>query len=73
MSIEARLQEISDELTMLREAEHACSYALHYIAELAQALPSNIPMSHHAEMEIDEVHCEVTDRIQELEDKIEAI
>ena len=71
--IEARLQEIADELTMLREAEEACEYAMHYIAEVAQALPSNIPMSHHAEMEIEEVHSEVSDRIQELEDKIGAI
>lgn len=68
--IEVRLQEIADELQMLRDAQDACEYALHYIAEVAQALPTNIPMSHHAEMEIDEVHSEVTDRIQELEDKI---
>ena len=73
MSIEARLQEIADELQTLRNAEEACEYALHYITELAQALPSNVAMSHHAEMEIEEVHCEVTDRIQELEDKIGAI
>ena len=71
--IEARLQEIADELQTLRNAEEACEYAMHYIAEVAQALPSNIPMSHHAEMEIEEVHSEVFDRIQELEDKIGAI
>ena len=71
--IEVRLQEIADELQTLRNAEEACEYALHYIAELAQALPSNVSMSHHAEMEIEEVHSEVTDRIQELEDKIGAI
>jgi hypothetical protein len=71
--IEVRLQEIADELQTLRDAEEACEYAMHYIAELAQALPSNVVMSHHAEMEIEEVHSEVTDRIQELEDKIGAI
>ena len=71
--IEVRLQEIADELTTLREAEEACEYALHYIAEVAQALPSNVAMSHHAEMEMEEVHSEVSHRIQELEDKIGAI
>jgi prefoldin subunit 5 len=71
--IEVRLQEIADELDTLRSAEEACEYALHYIAEVAQALPTNIGMSHHAEMEIEEVHSEITDRIQELEDKIGAI
>ncbi len=68
--IEVRLQEIADELQTLRDAEEACEYALHYIAEVAQALPTNIRMSHHAEMEIEEVHSEVGERIQELEDKI---
>ncbi len=71
--IEVRLQEIAEELTMLREAEEACEYAMHYIAALAQVLPSNVAMSHHAEMEIEEVHSEVCDRIQDLEDKIGAI
>ena len=71
--IEVRLQEIADELDMLRRAEEACEYAMHYITELEQALPANVAMSHHAEMEIDEVHSEVCDRIQELEDKIGAI
>jgi len=73
MSIEARLQEITDELQTLRNAEEACQYALHYIAEVEQFLPNGIGMSHHAEMEMDEVHSEVCDRIQELEDKIGAI
>ena len=72
-AIEVRLQEIAVELTTLNEAQEACVYALHYIAEVAQALPSNIPMSHHAEMEIEEVHSEISERIQELEDKIGAI
>ena len=71
--IEVRLQEIADELSTLRDAEEACEYALHYIAEVEQFLPTNIGMSHHAEMEIEEVHSEVCDRIQELEDKIGAI
>ena len=71
--IEVRLQEIADELQMLRDAEEACEYALHYIAEVAHTLPTNIGMSHHAEMEMDEVLCEVQGRIQELEDKIGAI
>lgn len=71
--IEVRLQEIADELQMLRDAEEACEYALHYIAEVAQALPTNIGMSHHAEMEMEDVHSEVCERIQELEDKIGAI
>ena len=71
--IEVRLQEIADELETLRNAEEACEYAMHYIQELEQSLPSNIPMSHHAEMEIEEVHSEVSGRIQELEDKIGAI
>ena len=71
--MEVRLQEITNELQALREAEEACGYALHYIAEVEQALPTNIGMSHHAEMEMDEVFCDVQERIQELEDKIGAI
>ena len=71
--MEVRLQEIADELQALRDVEEACDYALHYIAEVAHNLPNNIGMSHHAEMEMEEVHCEVQERIQELEDKIGAI
>jgi prefoldin subunit 5 len=71
--IEVRLQEIADELQTLREAEEACQDAIHYIEKLTYCLPSNVAMSHHAEMEIEEVYCEITDRIQELEDKIGAI
>ena len=71
--IEVRLQEIADELETLRRAEEACEYALRYIAEVAQSLPAYVAMSHHAEMEIEEVHCELQERIQELEDKIGAI
>lgn len=71
--IEVRLQEIADELKELRRAEEACEYAMHYITEVEQFLPANVAMSHHAEMEMDEVHSEITDRIQELEDKIGAI
>ena len=71
--IEVRLQEIADELQTLRDAEEACDYALHYIREVANSLPENVAMSHHAEMEIEEVYCEIQERIQELEDKIGAI
>jgi hypothetical protein len=71
--IEVRLQEIADELQTLRDAEEACDYALHYIREVANSLPSDVAMSHHAEMEMEDVYCEITDRIQELEDKIGAI
>lgn len=71
--IEVRLQEIADELQALRNAEEACDYALHYIREVAHSLPSNMRTSHHAEMEMEEVHCELQERIQELEDKIGAI
>jgi len=68
--IEVRLQEIADELQTLREAEEACEYALHYIAEVAQALPASIGMSHHAVMEMEDVHCEIGKRIDEMEQKI---
>ena len=71
--MEVRLQEIADELQALRDVEEACDYALHYIREVEQSLPSNIGMSHHAEMEIEELYCELLERIQELEDKIGAI
>lgn len=71
--IEVRLQEIADELQALRDAEEACHYALHYITEVAQSLPSDMRTSHHAEMEMEEVHCELQERIQEMEDKIGAI
>ena len=71
--IEVRLQEIADELTTLREAEEACEYALHYIYEVESGLPSGIHMSHHAGMEMEEVHSDIQESIQELEDKIGAI
>ena len=70
MSIEKRLKEISDELQTLRRAEEACQYAMHHIQEVEQFLPAYIHMSHHAEMEINEVHDEIVDRIIELETKI---
>ena len=73
MSIEKKLQEISDELQTLRNAEEACEYAMHYITEVEQSLPANIHMSHHAEMEMGDVHSDIIERIQELEDKIGAI
>jgi len=72
-SIENRLQEIADELQTLRKAEEVCDTALHYIREVESLLPYDIGMSHHAEMEMEDVYCEITDRIQELEDKIGAI
>ena len=71
--IEVRLQEIADELEALREAEEACDYALHYIYQVAHSLPNGIGMSHHAEMEMDDVLCELRERIQEMEDKLGAI
>ncbi len=71
--IKVRLQEIADELQALRDAEEACDYALHYIYEVESSLPSGINMSHHAGMEMEDVHCEIQERIQELEDKIGAI
>ncbi len=71
--IEVRLQEIADELDTLRRAEEACEYALHYIYEVESSLPSDVSMSHHAGMEMEDVHCQIQERIQELEDKIGAI
>ena len=68
--IEVRLQEIADELQTLRKAEEACDTALHYIRVVEGILPNDIHMSHHEEMEMEEVYCEITDTIQELEDKI---
>ena len=68
--IENKLIELAEEIKELEEAEEACQYALHYIAEVEQFLPNGIGMSHHAEMEMDEVLCEIQDRLQELADKI---
>jgi len=68
--IEVRLQEIADELKTLRDAEEACDYAIHYIREVANSLPSDVAMSHHAEMEMEDVHCELLERIEEMEQKI---
>lgn len=71
--IEARLQEIVDELETLRNADEACDYALHYIYEVESNLPSGIHMSHHAGMEMEEVKSDIQERIGELEYKIGAI
>tara|TARA_R110002096_G_scaffold104803_4_gene230847 strand:+ start:1043 stop:1270 length:228 start_codon:yes stop_codon:yes gene_type:complete len=68
--IEVRLQEIKDQMLDLEQVIEACEYALHYIAEVAQALPSGICMSHHAEMEMEDVMSEATDRYNEMRDKI---
>lgn len=73
MNTENKLKELADELRTLREAEEACDYALHYIREVESGLPTNMHMSHHAEMEMEDVHCELLERLEELEDKIEAI
>ena len=54
--IEVRLQEIADELQTLRKAEEACDTALHYIRAVEGILPNDIHMSHHAEMEMEEVY-----------------
>ena len=70
MSVEARLQEIADELEQLRKADAACDYALHYIYETESNLPSDIQMSHHAGMEMEEVKSDIQERIDELEYKI---
>jgi hypothetical protein len=71
--IEVRLQEIKDQMLDLEQVIEACEYALHYIAEVAQALPSGICMSHHAEMEMEDVLSEANDRLQEMQDKIGGI
>ena len=68
--IEVRLQEIADELETLRRADEACDYALHYIYETESSLPSDICMSHHAGMEMEDVQCAIQERITELEQKI---
>ena len=69
-SIENKLNELAEEIKELEEAEEACQNALHYIADVEQLLPDYIDMSHHAEMDMDEVLCEIQDRLQELADKI---
>lgn len=71
--IEVRLQEIKDQMLDLEAAIEACEYALHYIAEVAQVLPDGICMSHHAEMEMEDVLSEANDRLQEMQDKIGGI
>jgi len=70
MSIEARLQEITDELEALRKADEACDYALHHIYNVERCLPSGIYMSNHPYMEMEEVQSEIQERITELEYKI---
>ena len=68
--IEVRLQEIKDQMLDLEAVIEACEYALHYIAEVGGLLPSGICMSHHAEMEMEDVLSEANDRLQEMQDKI---
>jgi len=65
-----RLNALIEELEQLRKADEACDYALHYIYETESSLPSEICMSHHAGMEMEEVQSEIQERITELEYKI---
>ena len=68
--IEVRLQEIKDQMLDLEQVIDACEYALHYIAEVAQALPSGIRMSHHAETEMEEIQSSCYHMLEEMQDKI---
>ena len=69
-TIKERLNELIEELEQLRKADEACDYALHYIYETESSLPSDICMSHHAGMEMEEVKSDIQQRIDELEYKI---
>ena len=69
-TIKERLNELIEELEQLRKADEACDYALHYIYETESSLPSDIHMSHHAGMEMEEVKSDLQERIDELEYKI---
>jgi len=69
-TIKETLNELIEEVEQLRKADKACDYALHYIYETESSLPSDICMSHHAGMEMEDVKCAIQERIDELEDKI---
>ena len=68
--IEVRLQEIKDQMLDLQQVIDACEYALHYIAEVGGLLPSDMPMAHHAEMEMEDVLSYANDRLEKMQDKI---
>ena len=66
-----KLAEIEEELQTLRNAKDRLEYAIHYLNEVAW--PNGVDEPHHAEMEMEEALRQVTDRIDEIEDKVSRI
>lgn len=66
-----KLAEIEEELQTLRNAKDRLEYAIHYLNEVAW--PNGVDEPHHAEMEMEEAHSQMENRIEEIEQKLEKI
>ena len=71
MSSRDKLDEIADELYDLKEALGHLEKAIDEYESINW--PDGIAVPHHVMMEMEEVHSEIDDSIQEIEDKLERI
>ena len=55
----------------MRNAKDRLEYAIHYLNEVAW--PNGVDEPHHAEMEMEEAHSQMENRIEEIEQKLEKI
>lgn len=71
MTTEDKIEEIASELRDLKQAQDEILSAIFHYQSIDW--PTGIYPPHHVEMEMDEVHSQIEDRIQEIEDKLERI
>ena len=64
------IEKMKEKYSELFEALETAQYIVDYCNHLEGLLPDNIAMSHHAEMEIEEVISEIEKQMQEIEDKL---
>jgi prefoldin subunit 5 len=66
-----KLAEIEEELRTLRDAKDRLEHAIDYLNQVEW--PNGVDEPHHAEMEMEEAHCQIVNRIEEIEQKLEEI
>ena len=67
----SKIGEIVEELVTLRNAKDRLENAIHYLSEVDW--PNGVDEPHHAEMEMEEAYCQIENRIEEIEQKLEEI
>lgn len=65
------IDEIKEELELLRKAHEAIEHAYYIYSEIVW--PDSVYKPHHVEMELGEVEAELTDRIHHIERQLERI